>query len=172
MTSNPSQLQLAGKLIRSGFWLALLGSVMSFGMVLHYIAGARYDNGAAFLKNVGLWFACPWTLSTAVVIGGAVGLVAIGAAYGVVAKAAPTTAPASAFERGAPTLCVISLVAMFLTGYVGYFVVDIFWPSFYYTPIDAGKKLWLFMQLACMVLYFVGVIGAFRGIQRLTYTLA
>jgi hypothetical protein len=45
----------------------------------HYVVGAQYDTGPEFLKNVTLWYACPWTLSTAVVLGGSLGMVAIGA---------------------------------------------------------------------------------------------
>jgi hypothetical protein len=41
----------------------------------------------------------------------------------------------------------------FLTGYVGYFVVDKMYPSFYYTPVEAGKKLWLIAQALSIALY-------------------
>ena len=61
---------------------------------------------------------------------------------------------------------------MFLTGYVGYFVVDAFYPTFYYTPVTDGKNVWLFMQLACMVLFGIGVLLAFTGIRRASYALA
>jgi hypothetical protein len=61
---------------------------------------------------------------------------------------------------------------MFLTGYVGYFVVDQVWPAFYYVPVTEGKNVWLFLQLGCMVLYALGVFLAFTGIGRASYTLA
>jgi hypothetical protein len=32
--------------------------------------------------------------------------------------------------------------------------------------------MWLFMQLACMVLYAIGVFIAFNGIRRASYALA
>ena len=73
-----TQVEVGGRFIRRGFWLLLFGFLMSFGMVLHYVVGARWDTGPEFLKNVTLWYACPWTLSTAVVIGGAIGMVAVG----------------------------------------------------------------------------------------------
>jgi hypothetical protein len=75
-------------------------------------------------------------------------------------------------ETIALTLCTLSLIAMFLTGYVGYFVVDRFWPSFYYSPIKEGKNVWLFMQLACMVVYAAGVFLAFNGIRRTSHAMA
>ena len=40
-------------------------------------------------------------------------------------------------------LCAAGLIATFLTGYVGYIVINAIWPSFYYTPIKAGKNIWL-----------------------------
>jgi hypothetical protein len=37
---------------------------------------------------------------------------------------------------------------------VGYFVVDHIWPSFYYTPIADGKKVWLIAQALSIALYW------------------
>jgi hypothetical protein len=166
-----TQVEVGGRFIRTGFWLVFLGFVMSFGMVMHYVVGARYDTGAEFLKNVTLWYACPWTLSTAVVLGGSLGMIAIGAVYAVLGKMS-SPAPVGRLERSAVVICAIALFAIFLTGYVGYFVVDRFWPGYYYMPITQGKNVWLFMQLACMVLYGVGVVLAFTGVRRATYAMA
>lgn len=63
-------------------------------------------------------------------------------------------------------LCLLSLVAIFLTGYVGYFVVDAIWPKFYYEPVTRGKNVWLFMQL---VLFALGPVLAFTDIRRASY---
>jgi drug/metabolite transporter (DMT)-like permease len=127
--------------------------------------------GPDFLKNIKLWYACPWTLSTAVVLGGALGMIAIGAVYAILGKMI-AGARVEGLEMTALYLCVFALIAIFLTGYVGYFVVDRFWPSFYYSPIEAGKNVWLFMQLACMVLFGIGVFLAFNGIRRTSYAMA
>src|SRR4249919_163823 len=81
-----TQIDAGGRFIRRGFWLLLFGFLMSFGMVLHYVVGARWDTGPEFLKNVTLWYACPWTLSTAVVIGGALGMISIGTVYAMLGK--------------------------------------------------------------------------------------
>jgi hypothetical protein len=166
-----TQGETGGRFIRSGFWLLLLGLLMSFGMVLHYVVGAQYPTGEAFLQNVTLWYACPWTLSTAVVLGGALGMIAIGAIYATLARFEQSVR-VEGMERAAWPLCTFALLAMFLTGYVGYFVVDAIWPTFYYSPIPDGKNVWLFMQLACMVVYAVGVVIAFNGIRRASYALA
>jgi hypothetical protein len=130
--------------MRAGFWLLQLVFLMSFGMVLHYVVGAQYPNGEQFLKNVTLWYACPWTLSTAVVLGGAPGMMAVGALYALVGQWAQAPHVAG-LEKAAVPLCTLALITMFLTGYVGYFVVDAQWPTFYYTPLTTGKDVWLYM---------------------------
>jgi hypothetical protein len=38
-------------------------------MVLHYVVGGQYPTGHDFMSNITLWWACLWTLSTAVVLG-------------------------------------------------------------------------------------------------------
>jgi hypothetical protein len=126
----------------SGFWLLLLGFLMSVGMVLHYVVGAQYSTGHDFMSNITLWFACPWTLSTAVVLGGAFCMVAIGAVHTALARfpGAAEVGPGTSVARW---FCAASLVAIFLTGYVGYFVVDAFWPRFYYEPVTQRKNVWL-----------------------------
>src|SRR5262249_42165496 len=116
MTQNATR----GRVLRAGVLFLQLGFLMSFGMVLHYVVGAQYPTGEQFLKNVTLWYACPWTLSTAVVLGGALGMMAIGAIYVILGK--QTQAPqVEGMEKAALPLCTIALIVMFLTGYVGYF---------------------------------------------------
>ncbi|MGE8064417.1 hypothetical protein [Pseudomonas sp. NPDC089569] len=162
--SNTHEVQGAG-FVRSGFGMLILGMVMGLGVVGHYMVGARWDTGAEFLRNVGLWFGCPWTLSTSMVMVGAIGMIAMGSAYATLARLAKDDfAAASDLPR---RLCKGSLVAIFLTGFIGYFVVDAFWPGFYYSPIKAGKEVWLSMQLLCMMGYLVGVILAFNGVRHL-----
>jgi hypothetical protein len=60
-------------------------------MVLHYVVGAQYPTGHDFMGNVTLWWACPWTLSTAVVLGGALCMIAIGAVHTALARYAVLT---------------------------------------------------------------------------------
>jgi hypothetical protein len=110
-----TQRETGGRFIRSGFWLLLLGFVMSFGMVMHYVVGAQYPTGEEFLRNVTLWYACPWTLLTAVVLGGALGMIAIGAVYAILGRY-EHPAPVEGVERAALPLCTFALLAMFLTG--------------------------------------------------------
>jgi len=65
-------------------------------------------------------------------------------------------------------LCVAGLITVFLTGYVGYFVVDRIWPSFYYTPVAAGKNAWLAGQSLSIALYWVGIIGVLLNVWKVT----
>ena len=81
-----TQLETGGRFIRSGFSLLFLGMVMSFGMVLHYVVNISPPIGPEFMKTILLWYACPWTLSTAVVLGGALGMIAIGAVYAILGR--------------------------------------------------------------------------------------
>ena len=162
-----SRIEAGARFIQSGFWLMLLGFLMSVGMVLHYVVGAQYSTGHDFMSNITLWFACPWTLSTAVVLGGALCMVVIGAVHTAVARL-PGVPEAGSGTNAARWCCASSLVAIFLTGYVGYFAVDAVWPKFYYEPVAQGKNVWLLMQLACIVLFAVGAALAFADIRRAT----
>ena len=119
--------QVEASFSRSGIGLFVFGLVMSFGIVGHYIAGAHWPTGAAFLQSITLWFACPWTLSTSVMLIGAVGMIAIGAAYASLGRSAPDALPGG---------------------------------------------VWLLLQLACMVVYMVGVILAASGVKRLSRAVA
>ena len=157
--------------IRSGFSLLLLGLAMSFGMVLHYVANISPPLGPKFFKTILLWYACPWTLSTAVVLGGALGMIVIGAVYVTYGRMA-STAPVEGLEKTALALCKLGLIGIFLTGFVGYFAVNRIWPNFYYDAIKEGKNLWLLMQLACMVLYAIGVLLASNDIRSASRAVA
>ena len=57
--------QIGVRFIRWGLGLLVFGIFIGFGIIGHYIVGAQYDTGEMFMKNVTLWFACPWTLPSA-----------------------------------------------------------------------------------------------------------
>jgi len=50
-------------------------------------------------------------------------------------------------EKSALALCTFALIAIFLTGFVGYFAVNRIWPNFYYSVVKDGEDVWLLMQL-------------------------
>jgi hypothetical protein len=60
----------------------------------------------------------------------------------------------------------VGLIGVFLAGYPGYFVFDAIWPSFYYSPVAAGKNAWLLSQAFFIAVYFVGAVLMFGDIRR------
>ena len=92
-------------------------------------------------------------------------MVAIGCVY----LHLPTNEPeAEQRDLAALRLCAAGLIATFLTGYVGYIVINAIWPSFYYTPIKAGKNIWLIAQGLSILLYLIGVVLAYMSIRHVT----
>ncbi len=59
-------------------------------------------------------------------------------------------------------LCIAGLLGVFAVGYPGYFVFDAIWPSYYYSPVTAGKNAWLLGQALFIALYVLGMILAFN----------
>jgi len=158
---------LGGTYVRWGMWLFIFGLVIGYGPWLHYMHGAFEEVHPAFLHNVTLWFACPWTLSTYVAQLGGLGMIPIGLCYFIFGRDG-TLASVTRGERLGPTLCAIGILSEFLIGFPGYFAVSAVWPNFYYTPIDAGKWTWLGLQGVCIAIYLAGVLVASGSISRAT----
>ena len=153
------------RFIRWGLGLLVFGIFIGFGIIGHYIVGAQYNTGHMFMENVTLWFACPWTLSVYAIEGGSVAMIVIGAMYlslGRIAHIPPESGQA------ALRLCIAGLVAVFLTGYIGYFVVDKIWPAYYYTPVSQGKNVWLTGQALSIALYWLGIILVLINVRQIT----
>jgi len=91
------------------------------------------------MQNITLWWACPWTLAVAAVQAGGLGMVALGVSSVLGARLANEEGGA---RSAALFLCVAGLLAVFAVGYPGYFLFDAIWPSFYYSPVPAGKNWW------------------------------
>jgi len=163
---NGQALRLGARFVEWGLGLGVFGLFLGLGPIGHYLKGAHYDMGEAFLKNMTLWWACPWTLSVYTIQLGSLGMVVFGAIYLIVGQANSETEVGAA-ERAGFWLCVVSLPAIFCTGYVGYYVVNAFWPQFYFKPVTAGKNVWLLGQLACILCYFIGAILVWRSLRRM-----
>lgn len=73
---------------------------------------------------------------------GGLGMVALGATRMLSALAAPGGSKPNG-SRAWLQLCNIGLFGAFAVGFPGYFVFDAVWPSFYYSPLAAGKNAWL-----------------------------
>src|SRR5262245_23535320 len=156
---------LGARFTKWGLGLFIFGVFLVFGIIGHYCGGARWPTGEQFLKNSTLWYACPWTLSVAAVQAGGLGMVALGLAQITAARALPHGSRIEAGEL-ALWLCIIGLLGVFAVGYPGYFVFDAIWPSFYYSPVAAGKNAWLLAQAFFIAVYFIGAVMMFNAVRR------
>src|SRR5262245_5790837 len=148
-----------------GLGLFIFGVFLTFGIIGHYCGGARWPTGEQFLKNITLWYACPWTLSVASVQAGGLGMVALGLAQLTAARFVPGV-KGSQDSALALWLCVIGLLGVFAVGYPGYFLFDAIWPSFYYSPVAVGKNAWLLAQAFFIAVYFAGTTVMFNTVRR------
>ena len=156
---------LGARFTKWGLGLFIFGVFLVFGIIGHYCGGARWPTGEQFLKNITLWYACPWTLSVAAVQAGGLGMVALGLAQITAARVLPHGSRIEASEL-ALWLCVIGLLGVFAVGYPGYFVFDAIWPSFYYSPLAAGKNAWLLAQAFFIAVYCAGTVMMFNAVRR------
>jgi len=147
-----------------GLGLFIFGVFLTFGIIAHYCAGARWPTGDLFMQNISLWWACPWTLSVAAVQAGWLGMVALGLTRMLASRASPHDPGAD--EPLPLWLCVVGMLGVFAVGYPGYFVFDAIWPSFYYSPVAAGKNAWLLAQALFIAIYFAGAVLAFNAVRR------
>jgi len=165
MTDAGGPSRIGVRFIRWGLGLLVFGIFIGFGIIGHYIIGANHETGEMFMKNVTLWFACPWTLSVYAIQAGSLGMIVVGIVYVVLARSYSIPADEGYLSLW---LCVAGLIAVFLTGYIGYFVVDKIWPSFYYAPVAAGKNVWLLAQACAIGLYWLGLIGITLNVRKIT----
>jgi hypothetical protein len=117
---------------------------------------------------VTLWWACPWTLSVAIVQGSGLGMVALGLTSLVAGRAGASEGGGSL----ALTLCMLGLLGVFAIGYPGYFVFNSIWPDFYYRYDPIGKNAWLLGQTFFFAIYFAGIMLAFNAVRRALSTAA
>jgi hypothetical protein len=157
-------MNVGARFAKWGLGLFIFGVFLTFGIIAHYCAGSRWPNGALFMQNISLWWACPWTLSVAAVQAGGLGMVAIGLTLMLAARVSSTHP--SVEGSAALWLCIVGLLGVFAVDYPGYFVFDAIWPSFYYSPVAAGKNAWLLGQAFFIALYFAGTILAFNTVRR------
>jgi hypothetical protein len=152
---------LGARFAKWGLGFFVFGLFLTFGIIGHYCVGASADAGELFKRNVTLWWACPWTLSVAIVQGGGLGMVAIGLTLMVAGRTGAEGSSPLALQ-----LCIAGLLGVFAVGYPGYFVFNSIWPNFYYGPDIVGKNAWLLGQTFFFAIYFTGVILAFATVRR------
>lgn len=150
------------KFAKWGLGFFVFGVFLTFGIIGHYCAGATADAGELFKRNVTLWWACPWTLSVAIVQGGGLGMVALGLSSLAAGRAGASEHTGSL----ALTLCILGLLGVFAIGYPGYFVFNSIWPDFYYRYDITGKNVWLLSQAFFFAVYFVGLALTFNTVRH------
>jgi hypothetical protein len=157
-------MKLGAQFAKWGLGLFIFGVFLSFGIIAHYCAGSRWPNGALFMQNITLWWACPWTLSVATVQAGGLGMVALGLSRLMADRVSPTNSGPE--NSVALPLCIAGLLGVFAVGYPGYFVFDAIWPSFYYSPIAVAKNARLLGQAFFIAVYFTGAVIMFNAVRR------
>ena len=157
--------EVGAKFIRWGLGLFIFGLVIGYLQLAHYMHGAFEPVHEAFLRNVTLWWGCPWTLAVYVAQVGSLAMIAIGLCYVVFARDGAMTSVTGGAPI-APALCAGGIIAEFVAGFAGYYAVAAVWPNFYYTPIRAGIWAWLGLQAICIAIYVVGIMCAYGGIKQ------
>jgi hypothetical protein len=152
---------LGARFTKWGLGLFIFGVFLTFGIIAHYCAGSRWPNGVLFMQNITLWWACPWTLCVAAVQAGGLGMVALGLSQLTAGRVSPIGQKSNESQT-ALYLCIVGLLGVFAVGYPGYFVFDTIWPSFYYSPIAAGKNGWLLGQAFFIAVYLAGAAMMFN----------
>jgi len=164
--------QLGWKFIVWGLGLFITGFLTGYIPILHYVMGAQAgDVGPVFLENMTLWWGCPAVLAELTLKTGSLGMMGIGFAYLAIGQQAPT-ASLTGRERIAPTLCSYGLIAELVTAAVFYVVCNIFWPNFFFEPVQTGKNVWLAVQGISIAFFVLGVIFAVSSIRSRSATLA
>jgi hypothetical protein len=153
-------MQTGARFAKRGLGFFVFGLFLSFGIIGHYCVGASADVGELFRRNFTLWWACPWTLSVAVVQGGGLGMVALGVTLLSTGRKATDDGPFALW------LCAVGLLGVFAVGYPGYFVFNSVWPNFYYGPDIAGKNAWLLSQAFFFAIYFTGMLLGFNSARH------
>jgi hypothetical protein len=154
---------LGVRFIHWGLGLFIFGLIFGFGLMGYYFHGTIESR--MFPESEARWFNYPWTLATYILQLGGLGMVAIGAVYWLLPG---DKLEIESVDHTALWLCIVGLIAAFVTSYVGYFVANAIWPSFFYKPITEGVNAWIAAQAISVALYLIGVVLAFFSIRHVT----
>jgi hypothetical protein len=147
--------------IRWGLGLFIFGLIIGCSPLVHYLQGVLERMGETTLQNAALWLASPYTVQI-----GALGMVAIGAVYGLLPA---DKLQAESRDYTALWLCVTGLAAIFVTGYLGYFMLNAIWGTYYKVPPTLGEKNVVVIAVGLSAaLYLIGVVLAYLSIFHIT----
>jgi hypothetical protein len=112
-----------------------------------------------------LWWGCPGVLAEMTLKMGSLGMIVFGLCY-LAAAQQGSSSVISKHERIAVTLCAYGLIAELVTAGAGYVICNLFWPNFYFEPVQAGKNTWLVVQGLSITVFVVGAFYAVAGVRR------
>jgi hypothetical protein len=147
--------------IRWGLGLFIFGLIAGYAPLMHYLHGALVEMGETSLPNAALWLTSPYAVQI-----GALGMVSIGAVYGLLPA---EKLEAESRDYTALWLCVTGLAAIFATGYLGYFVLNAIWRTYYYRPPSSAEENVVLIAVGLSAaLYMIGVALAYLSILNVT----
>ena len=152
---------LSAAFIRWGLGLFIFGLIVGYSPLVHYLHGVLEKMGETNLQNAALWLASPYAVQI-----GALGMVAIGAVYGLLPA---DKLAAESRDYTALWLCVTGLAAIFVTGYLGYFILNAIWGTYYSVPPTFKETNVVVIAVGLSAaLYLIGVVLAYLSILHVT----
>jgi len=163
--------QFGLQILRSGSKFFITGLVLGLIPIAHYmVGGVGHQVGEEFYKEVTLWFGCPAEKMVQIIQLGGLSLLLVGFGYLLLAR--KIDRPVTEKERRGLALCIYGLLAEIFSGGVLYLILDyVFFPNFYFTPITAGKVVWLGAQLISFSVYMVGIIMILGDVKEMVLSL-
>ena len=153
---------LSAAFIRWGLGLFIFGLIIGYSPLVHHLHGVLEKMGETTLRNAALWLASPYAVQI-----GALGMVAIGAVYGLLPA---DKLEAESRDYTALWLCVTGLAAIFVTGYLGYFILNAIWGTYYSVPPTFKETNVVVVAVGLSAaLYLIGVVLAYLSILHFTY---
>jgi hypothetical protein len=149
---------LAAAFIRWGLGLFVFSLVIGYGPLVHYLHRTLEGHGGAPVENLGLWLGCPTAMQI-----GALGMIAIGAVF---ALFPADELEAETRDYAALWLCIGGLIAVFLTGYIGYYVLNTTFQTFLGAQ-PMREKAWLLVYSISAGAYLIGVALSYLSIWDL-----
>lgn len=137
---------LALRFIRWSNGLLLLGLLTGYGPLGHYLHG-------------GVEVACPWApVHGHVALLGWIGMTLFGLVYQAIPRWANGRSPSLGLAKAHFLMCVTAVLGVWVNGIIGYRVLDLISPSFYYIPNKQVLNLWLSIDGAFLSLYGLGCV--------------
>ena len=149
---------LSSAFVRWGLGLFIFSLIIGYGPLVHFVHETLVSRGGAPLENLVLWLGCPTAMQI-----GALGMIAIGAVFGLLPA---DELEAETRDYAALWLCVGGLMAVFVTGYVGYYVLNTVWQTLLGTQ-PARENAWLLVYSISTGAYLIGVALAYFSILDL-----